>query len=590
MVKHKVVFTLLISSLLSGIIFRSIFPLILGKFIDDVIIASDFTLFSAYVLGALGINLISVASSYVLAIASNELSWLAIREIRLEFFENLQNKRLTFFDKTRTGDLIAISTNDIGQLSGMINPGIRFVAEAIVSVAVFLVLGVFSNVYLLALAVPFLLLYLIAVMQYNARFKPIAAVFQQQWADMTAAAQDNITGVRVVRAFSGEQFEIEKFSKVVKSFRKTWIAEQKANARFYPLLILYATIGVSFFAGIAVMSLSPGTPGFTVGTVLGFNGLLAQLVGPTFLISFSINMVQAGLAGGERLFRTMYRDVTEAEAGDEKKNFLSSPINGRIEFKNVNFKYEGTERPVLTNINLTVEPGETVAIVGPTGSGKTALCQLLLRLYEYEGSITIDGIDIRNVSLKDLRHNIGRVEQDVFLFATSIRQNITFGVPNEAEITDEDISRVASIAQIDFVKDLKDGFNTVVGERGVGLSGGQKQRVAIARCLLTSPRVLILDDSTSAIDSLTEEKMALAMDQLRKGRTTFLITHRLFAIRSSSKIVVLGEGRIRDVGNHEELMERSPDYQRIFSRQLRPSLDNLESARIPQEVVIGGGR
>ena len=479
---------------------------------------------------------------------------------------------------------MAIATNDMDVLSNMINPGFQMVSNAILSFIIFAIFGLLANFTLAILVLPLLIVYFWTVKRYNYKLKPIAAVFQYKWGNMSIAAQDNITGVRVVRAFGGEDFEIKKFRNVVLDFKKIWLAQQWVQARFWPLLVIYTTIGFAFFAGVWLVTLQQ----LSIGTLIAFNGMLILLVQPTMTISFAIEMIQGGLAGGERIFKMIYADTKEEDENLVKRKWPSE-VEGSIEFKNVNFKYEGTDKYVLKNINFTVKPGETVAIVGPTGAGKTTLTQLLLRFYDYEGQITLDNIDIKEYTLRDIRHNISRVEQDIFLFATTIRENITFGHPRETTISQEEIEQVAKMAQAhDFIMEQSQGYNTIIGERGVGLSGGQKQRIAIARCLLTNPHVLILDDSTSAIDSQTEEKISRAMDQVMLGRTTFLITHRLSAIRNADKVIVPKDGTIKAIGTHEELIVTSPDYQRIFNKQYKLPLLDIEQSQNTGTFVYGG--
>jgi ATP-binding cassette subfamily B protein len=309
-----------------------------------------------------------------------------------------------------------------------------------------------------------------------------------------------------------------------------------------------------------------GDPFLTVGRLIAFNGVLMTLVFPTTTISFAIGMVAGGIAAARRIYTMEQREVAE-EVGDTEYLPWPERIEGRVEFKDVSFAYDRKSSPVLRRISFIVEPGETCAIVGPTGSGKSTLTKLLLRLYPLtRGTIKIDGVDILEYRLEDLRRRIGLIEQDVFLFSTSIRNNIAFGKPSASM---EEIVNMARMAQADeFIRELPEEYESVIGERGVTLSGGQKQRIAIARAFLTSPRILILDDSTSAIDSATEEKIVTAIHALLKNRTTFVITHRLSTIRSSDKVIVLKRGRIVAMGHHNDLIQVSEDYRRIFGKRM----------------------
>jgi ATP-binding cassette subfamily B protein len=293
--------------------------------------------------------------------------------------------------------------------------------------------------------------------------------------------------------------------------------------------------------------------------VVTFMGLMGLFRFVTFISIFSFNLVQLGVASAERILHLIN---TETDL-DENKAGVSRPIAGEVTFENVNFGYNGA--PVLKNISFTAKPGETVAIVGQTGSGKTTLTRLINRIFDADsGRVRIDGVDVRDWNLEALRSQISTIEQDIFLFSGTLAENITFG---DNEATAEAIERVAHEAQAhDFITAFKDGYQTPVGERGVTLSGGQRQRIAIARAFLTDPRILILDDSTSAIDSATEDQIQRAMRRISRRRTTFLITHRLSQIRWADRILVMRRGELVDQGTHEELLERSPDYRRIFAR------------------------
>jgi ATP-binding cassette subfamily B protein len=293
--------------------------------------------------------------------------------------------------------------------------------------------------------------------------------------------------------------------------------------------------------------------------VVTFMGLLGTLRFPTFISIFSFNLVQLGIASAERILELIN---TETEL-DENEAGVSRPIHGEVVFEDVTFGYNG--KPVLKDISFTARPGETIAIVGQTGSGKTTLTWLINRIFDVDaGRVLVDGVDVRDWSLESLRSQISTIEQDVFLFSDPLAQNIAFGC---ADASQEEIERAAREAQAhEFITSFSDGYDTEIGERGVTLSGGERQRIAIARAFLTDPRILILDDSTSAIDSATEDQIQRAMRRISSQRTTFIITHRLSQIRWADRILVLRRGELVDQGTHEELMARSPDYRRIFAR------------------------
>ncbi|MCY3413426.1 MAG: ABC transporter ATP-binding protein [Candidatus Heimdallarchaeota archaeon] len=569
--ENKFKFTYMVLALLAVTGLRTAIPYLIGFMIDDAVYPKNNELLLFYAILILGLGLLRIILSYLNIFVTNSIGWNSIRRIREEFFETIQAKPLRFHNRVRSGDLMALATNDMQQLGGMINPGIRMVSEAFIGLAAVIIFATSINpIFTLALT-PIFILYVQSILRYNDKMKPIMGTFMSKWSMISRSAQDSITGVRVVRAFNAQRFEMRKFKEVVDDFKRVWYKRQIIQAKYWPLFWINFAIGVSLIASIWAHYAGY----MSVGEIISINGMLLILMGPTFIISFAVGMFQSGLAAGERIFHTMY--AFDPEESLSEKQSWPDVVRGDIEIKDVSFKYEGTDKYVLKNISLKVNAGETVALVGPTGSGKTTLTKLISRFYPYEGSILLDDADIQQFKLRDLRQNIGRVEQDIFLFASTIRSNIEFGIGDEA--IDFDLVKQAAItAQAhDFIVEQPDGYDTKLGERGVGLSGGQKQRIAIARCILINPPILILDDSTSAIDAETEERIALAMDKVMQNRTTFLITHRLSAIRKADKIVVLRDGEIKAVGNHQELVHSSLEYRRIFSKYIElPPIKEVE--------------
>jgi len=543
-------------------------PILLGEIIDDAIVAPGKTkdektnALATLIVVLLIVVLLRSVLGYFTTLTNDYLAWSSERDIREEFFNQIQNKPLKYHDQIQTGELMALATNDMRMINGMISPGTRMVSEVVLGLVIVTILAIGVLDWRLALvALPFLPLYIWTSRGYGKKLAPIASTFMRKFSNIAAQMQDSVYGAEVVRAFTGEDFEREKFESAVIDFRDTWIRQQKVQALYYPMLILYLAIGTSFVFGASWVYQGE----ITVGQLLAFNGLLLAMIGPTQRLYFATHMVQAGLAATARVYASIIEGKQEVDS--EILWHWPSEMRGEIKFENVSFMYGEGLRPVLKNINLTIEPGQTVAIVGPTGCGKSTLTKLVLRLYEpTEGRITIDDIDVRNFDLEELRKNIGRIEQDIYLFPRSIKENIAFGRP---DATDLEIQRVAELAQVDsYVKNLPQGYDTKVGERGTRLSGGQRQRIAIARVFLTNPKILILDDSTSAIDSETEARMLNAIETLLKGRTTMMITHRLHTIRNSDKVVVLKEGKIVAEGPHDILIQTSVDYRRVFGKYI----------------------
>ncbi|MFX0013124.1 MAG: ABC transporter ATP-binding protein [Promethearchaeota archaeon] len=572
-----------------GIFTRLLIPIILGQAIDVAIIdkrdllssEAQSSLLTDYVLFLLLLGIFRFIIGVVTTIANDGLAWNAQRRIREEFFEEMQNKPLKFHDSVRTGELMALATNDLGQVGGLISPGFGMIADVFISIilSAILVLGVLNSPELIVLSIPFLIAYIWAVLSFNRKMAPISYTFMRKWSAIATAVQDNITGAEVVRAFAEESYERQKFMKFVLDFRSTWYRQAVLQARYFPTLILFSAIGISAIAGSYLVFLDK----LTIGGLIAFNGLLISLLFPTYVIGFAIRIFNGGMAGARRIHAMEIREECE-ENGENEKEFPSH-ITGIIRFKNVSFKYPTSKKPVLDNINFAVAPGQTIAIVGPTGSGKSSLTNLLLRLYDYEGEITIDGVNIKDYSLESLRKRFGRIEQDIYLFPRSIKENIIFGARGANQ---SDVERAARLAQAhDFIMQLPKGYDTYVGEGGSQLSGGQRQRVALARTFLTNPSILIFDDSTSSVDSKTEEKIVKAINTVIEGRTTFVITHRLSTIRQADCIIVLKGGRIVAKGHHSKLIVTSPDYRRIFGKNVE--LPPLEVSQPTLTPTAAGG-
>ncbi|NHJ01126.1 MAG: ABC transporter ATP-binding protein [Candidatus Heimdallarchaeota archaeon] len=575
----------------AGIIFcRLLIPIFLGQTVDIAIIDKNNLLtdpqqlaqLTNYVKLIFSLAILQFLISILTTLANERLSWTAQRRIREEFFDSMQNKPLKFHDSVRTGELMALATNDLGQVGGLISPGFGMMANVFISLifSSYLILEALNAPVLILISIPFLIVYLWAVFAYNKKMAPISATFMRKWSAIATAVQDNITGAEVVRAFAEESYEREKFMKYVLDFRETWYTRQIIQARYFPSLVLFAAIGFS----VAIGSLLIAAEEITIGNLIAYNGLLFTLLGPTYVISFAVAIFNGGLAGAKRIHAMEIRE--EREDSDEKGDKIDvSNIQGLITFENVSFKYPTSKKWILEDISFTAAPGQTIAIVGPTGSGKSSLTKLLLRLYDYEGTIKLDGFDIRDISLESLRKSIGRIEQDIYLFPRSVKENIAFGARNASQ---EKIEKAAKLAQAhDFImKDLPKKYESNVGEGGSRLSGGQRQRIALARTFLTDPPILILDDSTSSVDSKTEEEIVKAIRAVSHGRTTFIITHRLSTIRSADCILVIKGSKIVARGHHSKLIHTSPDFRRIFGKNVELPPLQIEKDPIP----TGGGK
>ncbi|MHA1440420.1 MAG: ABC transporter ATP-binding protein [Candidatus Heimdallarchaeota archaeon] len=552
-----------------------------------------------YALLILGLGLLSFLVNISVGILNEDVANRTERDIRQEFYESVQSKSMAFHDTAKVGELMSQATFDVRIINATISPGLRMLTQAIVSaIATFVIL--FTYDWRIACSIFILVpLYIWALRDYAKKIQPLTEKVQKQFGKCNAVLQENVSGIRVVRAFTGEKYETKKFAKEVEELKDDIIARGRRQALYFPPMILSASIAIAI--GLSVLFIVNGS--MSVEAAITINGVLIQLYDPTYMLSWVLFLTNMGLAGANRILGTMKEEEIIVEKPDAK---ALTDVKGKINYRNVSFSYhnlrnskvkekdetekESTEkvtikqvRDTLSDISFDVEPGEIVAILGPTGCGKSTLTKLLARMYNPDkGKIFIDDKNIQDLTLDSLRKNIGVIEQDIFLFSTTLRDNIAYGT--DRDVNDEEIIEIAKAAQAhEFIMSFDDGYDTLVGERGVSLSGGQKQRIAIARAFLANPKILILDDSSSAIDAETEEKIQKAMDNLLKNRTVFIITHRLSTIKRANKIVVMRKGQIVSQGTHDSLLRTSNDYRRVFGRHV--DLPPIEE----QEVAEGAG-
>lgn len=495
------------------------------------------------------------------------------RDGRDELYASLLGKSQTFHNRQRIGDIMARATNDVRTLNVMFSPGLMLITDSLVGLLAPVVLIYRLNPQLLLVPFLFIILFVITIRGYSRRLAPVSEGLRDSFGVMNAGLAEAVSGIEVVKGNAQEAQEGDKFITNASIYRDYAVQEGEIQARYLPMLVFSVCWGLAF---LHAMLLWNGGQ-LTLGEVVSYVGLFGFLRFPTFVSVFSFQLAQLGIASARRILE-LINTRTDLDANESG---VARPIEGMVEFRHVRFGYgagdqgsageEATEalapapQHVLKDITFSIKPGETVAIVGQTGSGKSTLTRLINRIFDADsGQVLVDGIDVRDWNLESLRSQISTIEQDVFLFSRTVAENIAFGVP---DATREDIERAAREAQAhDFIMSFDHGYETEVGERGVALSGGQRQRIAIARAFLTNPRILILDDSTSAIDSATEDRIQQAMYRISQKRTTFLITHRLSQIRWADRILVLKAGEIVDQGTHEELLEQSADYRRIFAR------------------------
>ena len=477
------------------------------------------------------------------------------RDIRDELYVSLLGKSMTFHSLQPVGDTMARATNDVREVNFLFNPGLNLViGSAFFLFMPLLVAPKFHTTLILTPGI-FILLYILAIWQYLKELEPVTTEVRASFGQLNTRLAEVIDGIETVKGMAREDNEKQRFRINAKKFRDAYVKQGDIEARFLPLLLLaFAEAGGLLHA---ILLYRQGI--LDVGQVAGYFGLLQLFGFPTFVSLFAYSQVSLGVASANRILELINRENNL----DQNIHGYSSDMQGNIEFRDVSFRYDDGEW-ILKNISFTVEAGQTVAIVGQTGSGKTSLVKLVNRTYDVtDGAVLVDEVDVRNWRLDDLRRHISIIEQDIFLFSRTIAENIAFGMQ---KATQNDIEKAAKAAQAhEFILSFQDGYQTVIGERGVTLSGGQRQRLALARAFLTNPSILILDDSTSAIDSETEDKIQRAIFTAARGRTTLIITHRLSQIRWADKILVIKSGRLSAVGTHEELLATSEDYRKIFS-------------------------
>jgi len=494
-------------------------------------------------------------------------------DLRQDFYGHLQRLPLQFFQRHRTGDLMARATNDLSAVRQIVGPAIMYSEQTLFRVLIILPLMFQISVRLtliMLMTMPFVTMTVKYFgHQIHVRFERIQAFFS----DITARAQENLTGVRVIRAFAQEQSEQKEFAQLNQQYVDRNLNLVRLSAVFRPLMQFF--IGLGFAAIILIGGYETAQGHMTIGEFTAFNLYLELLIWPLIAMGYVTNLVQRGAASLKRMHEIMsiepaIADVVGADPSVCQDPHVSPELRGKIEFRDLVFRHSPEEPPVLSDINLVIEPGQTVAFIGRTGAGKSTLMNLIPRLLDAEpGMILIDDKPIREIPLKRLRENIGYVPQETFLFSETLAENIAFGIHNGRGDLENKIERVAEVAGMaEDVNGFPQKYQTILGERGITLSGGQKQRAAIARAVIREPKILILDDSLSAVDTYTEEKILSSLRDVMRSRTTLIVAHRISTVKDADLICVLDHGRIAERGSHGELMRLGGAYADLYERQL----------------------
>jgi ATP-binding cassette, subfamily B, multidrug efflux pump len=538
-----------------------VYPMILQLTIDEAVLNGMYEWIPYLSLGLVGFMVIKGISSFIQQYFGDLFGIRSVYELRNGLYEKLQYLPFRYYDRAKTGDLMSRLTADVEGFRFFLSFGITELLRLVLLVTASFIVMLYYSVsltFVTFITLPFLA---VAVYKFDRSVHPAFRGVRKAFGRLNTNVQENISGIQTVKSLSREGFQIEKFNSSNGKYKENYLHTASVWAKYFPLMEFIGNMSVVIllgYGGYLVINnqLKPGE-------LVAFYSLVWYIIWPIMNLGFTINLFSQAKASGERLLEILEENE---DIKDQADAVDVADIKGDVKFDHVTFTYPNASEPSLQNVSFTAYPGKIIGLIGATGSGKSSIIQLLLRFYEPEkGAIFIDDRPIHEYQLQSLRKHIGIVLQETFLFSSSIRANIAYGRP---EATMDEIIDAAKRAQAhDFIMELPDGYDTLLGERGLGLSGGQKQRIAIARALCTDPSILILDDATSAVDMTTEKKIQQALQEVMKGRTTFIVAHRISSVQHADEILVLDKGRIVERGVHDTLKQNGGIYQRIFEIQ-----------------------
>ncbi|MFD1066090.1 ABC transporter ATP-binding protein [Oceanobacillus locisalsi] len=557
---YKKYFIWSVFSMLIVTVITVVYPIILQITIDDVVAEQRYGLIP-YICGAfLGLMIVKGISTFFFQYLGDLFGMTSVYKLREALYDKLQSLAFKYYDNAKTGDLMSRLTADVEGFRFFLSVGcaelIRVISLMLISISVMLYYSIPLALITMA-AMPFLAF---VVYQFDKKVHPAFRSIRRSFGRLNTRVQENISGMNTVKSLSREDFEIGRFSESNDNYRKKYLFTSGLWAKYFPVMEFIGNVSAVIllaFGGFFVINGS-----MTTGELMAFFSLVWFIMGPLMNLGFIINQFSQAKASGERLLEILeaHEDIAE------KADAIDTEMQGHVTFKDVTLTYTAEDDEALKHICLDAPPGKTIGLIGATGSGKTSITQLMTRFYEpEEGEVLIDARPVSDYKLKSLRSQIGFVLQEPFLFSTTIKENISYGTPG---VREEDIVAAAKMAQAhDFIMELPDAYDTLLGERGMGLSGGQKQRIAIARAICIDPAILVLDDATSAVDMQTEHKIQKALREVMKNRTSFIIAHRISSLKHADEILVLEDGEIVERGTHDYLLKNKGPYERIYNIQ-----------------------